>query len=132
MLLEGWLPVLIVSKVAEQFLHSFSEAFVVGVNSELLTHELELIRDTVGMEAIAITKQEVALVVKTVVTLIGLVAHDVAFFFQARVNVSVDGAEPLLELRVTVGVTVDVIDGVEEVIGACVIGEAFDDGLGYC
>lgn len=56
MLLEGWFSVLVISEVAKQLLYGFPEASVVGVNSELAAYELELIRDTVGMVAVAITE----------------------------------------------------------------------------
>lgn len=63
LLLEDRLSILIISKVVEQLLYSISEAFIIDVSSELFAYKLELIRDTVGMLAIAITEQKVALVV---------------------------------------------------------------------
>lgn len=66
MRLESGLAVLVVTQVDEQLLHSITKRLVLGISIKLVAEELELIEDTVGVPAILIPEEIVALIVKRV------------------------------------------------------------------
>lgn len=51
---------------------------------------------------------------------------------QTTADEGVELLEPVLELRIAVGITVDLVDRIEKVIEGGVVGEALDNGLYIC
>lgn len=129
MLLEGWLAVLIVAKIVEQLLERLSEPVVVGIDSELITHEPELVHDAVGVVAVAVAEQIVSLLVELVVLASGVGLHNVTLFLETAADVAVDRAEPVLEFGVIIGIAVDVVDSTHQVVSTSVVGETLDENL---
>lgn len=127
--LEFWLAVTVVAEIVEEPVHGLGKRLVVRVLVELLTEELELLNDTIGVIPVALAQEEVALVVKLVVLLGGLVLEDEALLLQALANVGVEVLEETSELGVFVGVTVDLVDRVEEIIHGSAVGEALKHDL---
>jgi hypothetical protein len=114
--LEGRLAVLIVAKVVEELVHRLGEGFVLRVLVELLANELELVDDSVGVIPVAVTEQELAVVVKLVPLGVGVILEDVALLLQAAANELVHVGEPALQLGILLSIAVDLVDGVGEVI----------------
>jgi hypothetical protein len=46
-------------------------------------------------------------------------------------NISVQTFEPVLQLGITVGITVDLVQGIKKVIGTGGVGKAFDESLEF-
>lgn len=66
MRLESWFTVFIIAKVKEQLLHGIAECLVLWVSLELVTDELDFVKDTVGVTTVFVAKEKVAPVVKCV------------------------------------------------------------------
>jgi hypothetical protein len=64
--LEGRLAVLVVSEVKEELVDRLSKGLVLGVGIELLSDELELVRNAISVATVAATEQAVTLVVDAV------------------------------------------------------------------
>jgi len=129
MRLELSLAVLILTEVEEELLDSITEGDVLSVLVELIDVELELIGNSVGVVAVAVTEEELALVVELVPLLGGRVLEDVALLLEALADVLVHVSEPALKLGITVGIAVDDVDGVEHVVQRGAVGEALDESL---
>ena len=126
MRLEGGLAILVIAKVVEQFLHGLSEAVVLCVGIKLLAKKLEFVKNAVGVIAVALLEKKIAFVGQLVPFFSGTVLHNEARLLQAFADVGVDGLEPILELGVLISITVDGVDGVNQVIGRCGIGKALE------
>lgn len=132
MRLELSLSVLVLTKVEEELLNSIAEGNVLLVLVELVNVEFELIGNSVGVVAVAVAEEELALVVELVPLLSGLVLKNVALLLETLANVLVHVSEPTLELRVVVSIAVDDVDRVEHVVEGGAVGEALDEGLEVC
>lgn len=117
MRLEGWLSVLVVSKITEELVHRIGKSLVMGVRVELITQELGLISNAVGVAAVTMTEEEVASVIEVIPLLIGTISRNVALLLKAFADVPVRILEPILQLRISIGIAVDGIDGIPEVVG---------------
>ena len=82
----------------------------------MLTEELELIQNTVGMVAITFAQEEVALVLKLVPLVVGSILHDEAGLLKAFADIGIKGLEPTLEFWIFVRVPIDSVDRFDEVI----------------
>jgi hypothetical protein len=129
MLLEHGFPVLIVTKVKEQLLYCLTKGLVLGIFVELVAHELELVDDSVGVVAVTLAEKVSAVVVELIPLFVGGILHNEALFLEAFANVFVDALEPFLEFGVFLGVTVDVVDRLEEVVSRRAVRESFDQSL---
>lgn len=127
--LECRLAVFVVSKVIEQLLNGLAEALIVLVCRKLFAQELEFISNTIGVITVAVAKQEIAVIVQAIVLLSRLMAHDITLFFETGADVVVDGTEPILELRVIISITVDIVDRIEQVLSASVVRETLKNNL---
>ncbi len=127
--LEGWLSVLVVTKVVEHLLARVAELSVQLILVELVVEELELINNAISVVAVTIAKEELAVVVNVVPLIGGSILEDVALLLQALADVSVGLLEPILELWVAIGVPVELVDGSKEVIKGGVVGEALNQRL---
>lgn len=67
--------------------------------------------------------------VKLVPLLIRLVLENVALLLEAAADECIEFPEEALEFRVLVGVSVDLVDGIEEVVERGVVGETLQKGL---
>ena len=68
MWLESWLAVFVIAKVMEQLLHGIAESLVLWVSIKLVADELDFVKDAVGVTAVFVAEEIVALVVKRVPT----------------------------------------------------------------
>jgi hypothetical protein len=127
--LEGRLAVVVMAKVVEQLGERVGEGRVLVVLVELVAEELDLIDDAIGVTPILVAQEVVAVVVETVPLVGGLVVQDVALLLEAAADVSVHSLEPILELGVTVGINVDGVDGVPEIVRGGAVGEALKQSL---
>lgn len=50
-------------------------------------------------------------------------------FFQASSDISINSLEPVLEFWVSIGIAVEVVEGIEEIVRASEIGESLDESL---
>jgi hypothetical protein len=134
MRLEGWLAVLVVAKVVEELLHGVGKLLVQRILVELIRQELGLVNDAVSVVAVTVAKEEVATIIERVPLLGCLIFHDVALLLEAFSDIRINLLEPRLELGVLVGIAVDLVDGVEKILGRCAVGESFDQSLelGQC
>ena len=73
-----------------------------------------------------------ALVVKAVPFLVGLVLEDVSLLLQTLANEFVRVLEPAAKLRVLIGIAINLVEGVEEIVSARRIGKPFDECLNLC
>jgi len=121
--------VFVVSKVIEQLLNGLTEALIVLVCCKLFTQELEFIGNTIGVITVAVAKQEISVIVQAIVLLSRLMAQDITLLFETGADVIVDGTEPILELRVIISITVDIVDGIEQVLSASVVRETLKNNL---
>lgn len=67
--------------------------------------------------------------VKLVPLLIRLVLENVALLLEAAADECIEFSEEALEFRILVGVSVDLVDGIEEVVERGVVGESLQKGL---
>ena len=132
MRLECRLAILILTQVGEELLGGTSEGLVLGILVELLAIELELVENAVRVISVSLAEEESAFVVDLVPLIVGLILQDVALLLETLADVLVETLEPVLEFRVLVGITVDLVKGIEEVIKTGRVGEAFDEGLEFC
>jgi hypothetical protein len=58
--------------------------------------------------------------------------HDEALLLKTTANELVNRLEPVLQLWITIGIAIDVVESVEKVIEAGRVGESFDKGLEFC
>jgi len=132
---ESWLAVFVITKVMEQLLHGIAESLVLWVSIKLVADELDFIKDAVGVTTVFVAEEIVALVIKSVPTegqsilqtcdyvsqndipLIGRsILHNIALLLEAFANVRVNFLEPAFKLRILVGIAINLVDGIEEVI----------------
>lgn len=114
--LENSLTVLILTEVKEELVHRLSELLVLRVSVELLANVLELVGDAVSVSAVAAAKEAVAIIIDLVPLLIAAVFEDEALLLESLADELVDASEPVPELWILVGVLVDLVDGLDEVI----------------
>jgi hypothetical protein len=57
------------------------------------------------------------------------IIHDVTGLLETLADVGVDAFEPILELAIIVGITVNLVDGIEEVIKRGRVGETLNECL---
>lgn len=129
MFLEDRLAILIITKILEELLHSQSESLVLWVLVELIGEELNLIHDTVRMVTVTVPQEEIATIVELVPFFVGSVLHDESLLLEALSDKQIHVLEPSSEFGILLGITVDVVDGLKEVIGRSAIGEALDHCL---
>ncbi len=129
MRLERRLAVFVVAEIHEQALHGITKSPVLRVLLEVVGIRLQLVDDAVGVAAIALAEELMALVVDVVPLVGGRVLHDEALLLQTLADEVVELAEPVLQLPVVVGITVDGVDGVHDVVEGGVVGESLDQGL---
>ena len=129
MRLEGDLAVCIVAEIEEEFLDSVAESLVLWVRIELLAQEVKLVQNAVGVISVAVAEEELSLIVQAVPLLGGGVLEDVALLLETSSCVLVKIFEPVLKLRVLVGISVDVIEGLEEIVGARRVRKTLDECL---
>ena len=130
--LECRRAVLILAQVEEQLLGSTSESLVLRVLVELVGEELGLVEDAIGMISVPLAEEESTLVVDLVPFVVGLILQNVTLLLKALADVLVEALEPVLEFRVLVGIAVNLVECIEEVIEAGRVGEAFDESLEFC
>src|SRR4051812_46529197 len=96
MWLKGRLSILVVTEVIEQLLHRLCKSFVLRIFVELVAQEFELVKNTVSMVTVTITKKEVATVIELVPFISSLIFHDVTLLLQAFPDISIHVPEPCL------------------------------------
>jgi hypothetical protein len=96
---------------------------------ELLSEELELISNAVGVATVATAEQIMTVVVDTVPLFSGGVLHDESLLLKAPTDVGVELLEPVLEFGVTVRILVDLVDRIYQVIERSAVGETLKEGL---
>ena len=96
----------------------YGESLVLWVLVELITKELELVQNAVSMVAVAFSEQKMSSVIQSIPLVGRLVLEDISLVLQAAAHVLVNRLEPLLELWVSVSISIDVVDGLEKIIGA--------------
>lgn len=84
------------------------------------------------MAAVTLAQEEVALVVKRVPLVVGLILENKALLTQALANEAVGILEKVAQFGILVGVAIDLVEGIEEVVGAGGVGETFDECLEFC
>ena len=127
--LEFRLAVLVVTQVIEELIHCVGESAILRILVELVGEELCLVNDTIGVIAVTLAKKEVALVIKLVPLLVGVVLHYIALLFEATAKVGVNVFEPTAKLGVLISITVDLVYGVEPVVRRRAVGKALDEDL---
>lgn len=130
--LELRLAIFVLAQIREELVHGLCELLVERIIVKLVAEELDLIEKSVAVVLVAITEEEVALVVQFVPLFSGLIFHDETLLLQALANVGVEVFKEPSELWVLVGITVDGIDSVKQVIHGGVVGETFEDNLQVC
>lgn len=129
MRLECGLAVLVIPKVIEQFLHCLGKGFVVSVLVELTGDELELVKNVIGMVAITIAKEKLALFIDLVPLFGSRVFQDIALLLEAATDEPVQALPEFLQLRVTICVAIHFIDGVDQVIERSKVGKSLEKRL---
>jgi hypothetical protein len=130
--LECGLSIVISAEIVEQLLHGVGQSLVLWILVKLIAHELELVHNTVGVVSVSIAEEEVSLIVEGVPLVGGLVLEDIALLLEASSDVLVHRFEPVLELGVLLGITVQLVYGVEEIVGRGRVGKTLDKGLEFC
>lgn len=127
--LEDGLAVLVVTEVVEKLVDGLGELLVLWVGIKLLADELELISNAVSVATVAAAQEVVAVVVELVPLVVAAVLEDEALLLESLANEVVDALEPVAELWVLVGVLVNLVDGLNEVIEGGVVGETLEKCL---
>jgi len=127
--LEHSLAVLILTKVKEELVDRLSELLVLRVSVELLANEFELVGDAVSVSTVAATKEAVTIIVDLVPLLVATVFEDEALLLESLADELVDASEPVPELWILVGVLVDLVDGLNQVIERGVVCETLKKSL---
>ena len=81
-LLEDNLAVSVAAEILEQLLDRVGKSLVLRVLVELVGQELDLVKDLVGVGAVALADEVTALVVELVPLAVGLILHDEALLTQ--------------------------------------------------
>jgi hypothetical protein len=118
MRLESNFAILASAKIMEQLLNGLGESLVLWVLVELISKELELVQNAVSMVAVAFAEEEMSSVIQSIPLVGRLVLEDISLLLQAAAHVLVNRLEPVLELWVLVSISIDVVDGLEKIIGA--------------
>lgn len=129
MRLELRLAVLVVSEILEQLIDGFRERLVLWILIELLSDEFELLYNPVGVILVALAEEESALVVEPVAFFGGGVLNDIALLLQAAADILVEIFEPLLELWVALGILVNLIERVCQIVKGGAVGKALKQFL---
>lgn len=114
--LEDRLAILIVAEILEKLCESLSKGVVLRILIELISKELDLVNNTVGVAAVLVAEEVATLVVELIPLASGLVLKDVALLEEASSDVRVHSLEPILELTVVIGITVDLANSFPEVL----------------
>jgi hypothetical protein len=113
----------------EQSLNGSPELSVQGIFVKLVGKELHLIQNAICVGAVLSAQKLVAAIIQRVEVVLRNRLHDVALLAQAPTNVAVDGPEPVAQLFIPVGITVDLVESLKEIIRARAIGEALQQSL---
>ena len=70
-----------------------------------------------------------AIIVERIPLTVCVIGQDVSLGLEAPADVRVHLAEPASELRILIGITVDVVDRVNHIIQTSVIGKSLNQGL---
>ena len=132
MRLELGLTVLIVAQVEEELLGCSSERLVLGILVELVSHELGLVDDAVGVVSVTFAEEELTLVIDAVPLVIGRILQNETLLLKTATDEFVEILEPVLQFGVLVGITIDIIQCIEQVIEARRVRETFDQSLQLC
>jgi hypothetical protein len=127
--LEGCLATLVIAQIQEQLLNGVAKSPVLSIFIELVAKELDLVENTVGVGSVLLAEKMIALVVECIPLISSSILEDEALLRETLADVSIDLLEPVLELRVLVGVAVDLVEGIEKVIGASSVRETFNQCL---
>lgn len=130
--LEGRPATLIGSKVLEELLDGVAEALVQRVLVELAPEELDLIGNAVGVVAVTLAEEVVPTVVDLVPLLRSAILHDEALLLETFSDIVVQMLEPRPQVRVLVGVPVDGVDRLDEIIGRGTVSETLNQQLESC
>lgn len=114
--LESSVAAVVLAKIVEQLVEGVGESRVLGISVELVAQELELLKDTVRVRLVTVTEEEVALIIYLVPLIRRSILQDVALLLEALADVDIQVLEPVLQLRIPVGVLVDLVDGIEQVV----------------
>jgi hypothetical protein len=114
--LEDSLAILVLTEITEQLVDRLGELLVLRVSIKLLADELEFISNAVSMASVTAAEEVVAIVVELVPLSVEAVLKDKALLLKGLANEVVDTCEPVLELRIIVGVLVNLVDGLNQVI----------------
>ncbi len=129
MLLEHRLAILVIAKVKEQLLNGQAERLVLRILVKLVTQELDLIDDAVRMITVTLTKQIPAMIIEFIPLILSSILHDEALFLEALAYVCINALEPFPKFGILIGITIDVVDGFEEVVSRSAVRESFDECL---
>ena len=81
--LELDIATLIATQVSEQFLHGVTERLVLAILVELVTKELDLVENAIGVVLVAVTQQESAMVNQLIILAVPGILQDVALLLQS-------------------------------------------------
>ena len=132
MRLERSIAVLIIAEIQEKLLNSITKSLVLRVLVELVGKEFKLIKDTVGMVPVALSEEEMTLIIQLVPLVGGTILKDVTLLLESLADEFVHRFEPVLELGVAISISINLVQCVKEIIRAGRIGETFDEGLEFC
>ena len=89
---------------------SQAEGLVLRILIELVPNELEFIKDAIGVISITITEEELSLIIKGIPLLSGSILQYIPLFLKASASILINGLEPVLEFRITVRISVDIVE----------------------
>ena len=81
--LELDVATLIATQVGEQFLHGITESLVLAILVELVTKELDLVENTIGVVLVTVTQQESAMVNQFIILAVPGILQHVALLLQS-------------------------------------------------
>jgi len=128
-LLECWLTVIVGAQGLEELLNGSTKLLRLWVLSKLLRKESDLVNDVISVFSVSVPEEEAALIDETVVFVGRVWLKDVSLLFQDTADVSVDTLEVVLELWITIGIGIKVIEGIEEIVHRGIVGESLNEGL---
>jgi len=128
-LLECWLTFIVGTQGLEELLNGSTELLRLWVLSKLLREESDLVNDVISVFSVSVPEEEAALVDETIVLVGGVWLKDVSLLSQDTADVSVDALEVVLELWITVGIGIKVIESIEEIVHGGIVGESLNEDL---
>jgi hypothetical protein len=100
-----------------------------GIFIKLIAEEFDLVEDAISVNLILFSEKISAMIVESIKIIIRPWLNNITLFTKAATNIVVNVSKPLSKFLIVVSVTINLIQGVEEILRAGSISKSFEDSL---